>query len=118
MTNIEEFALWLVESGINDSADTVLHEGADPASERGEELSDEEWRAGRNLAYDMASAVRDNPDAFLAWVASVKPATEPDPTDSASGLCQSGPDGWTCVVADEPHRSVYHGGRPVPGYAS
>ncbi len=62
----------------------------------------------------MAETIRDNPDAFLAWVASVKPTTQPDSAHSASGLCEVGPDGVTCIVANEAHRDIYHGGRPVP----
>lgn len=118
MNRIEEYAVWLAETGIDDSAHEDLNEGGDPLSADGEELDDDEWREAKDLAREMAGAVRDNPEAFLAWVASVKPVPEADPADSASGLCESGPDGVTCVVADETHRGIYHSGRPVPGYAS
>lgn len=38
--------------------------------------------------------------------------------ESVSGLCEAGADGVTCIVMDADHRRIYHGGRPVPPYAS
>lgn len=68
MTVAEEYAIWLAETGITDSAEDDLNEGGDPISERGGEVSDEDWRAGAALAHQIAEWVRDNPATVLALV--------------------------------------------------
>ena len=70
MTKVEEYAIWLVEDGIDESAHNDLNEGCDPISERGEEVSEDDWRAAMKLAHDVAQWVRDNPETLLALVRS------------------------------------------------
>lgn len=67
LTRVEEYAVWLAEVGIGDSAQEDMNEGMDPLSGRDEPLDDGEWRGATDLAREMASVVRDNPEAFLAW---------------------------------------------------
>lgn len=68
LTVAEEYAIWLAETGVTDSAQDDLNEGCDPISERGGEVSDEDWRAGMALAHRIADWIRDNPECLLAQV--------------------------------------------------
>lgn len=68
LTVAEEYAIWLVETGVTDSAQDDLNEGCDPISERGGEVSDADWRAGMALARRIADWIRSNPKAVLAQV--------------------------------------------------
>lgn len=107
-TETEMYAIQMVADGAESHAENNLNEDG--------ELSDAEHEAAMSLGCAMARAIADNPASFMAWYRAVKPAVV-DPAHSASGLCEVGPDGVTCVVADETHRGIYHSGRPVPGYA-
>lgn len=62
---VEEYAIWLAETGVDESANQDLNEGADPVSERGEEVSDEDWRAAMALAHRIAEWIRTNPGTVL-----------------------------------------------------
>jgi hypothetical protein len=68
LTVAEEYAIWLAHTGVTESAQDDLNEGCDPISERGGEVSDEDWRAGMALAHKIADWVRKNPEAVLAQV--------------------------------------------------
>ncbi len=45
-----------------------MNEGADPVSERGEEVSEEDWRAAMALAHRIADWIRTNPGTVLTLV--------------------------------------------------
>jgi hypothetical protein len=68
MDKIDEYAVWLATTGIDESASSDLNEGCDPVSERGEEVSDEEWGAAMALAHQIAAWLRDNPGTVLELV--------------------------------------------------
>lgn len=72
MDRPEEFAVWLVASGAEDSATDDLNEGADPLSERGEGLDDEEHGQACDLAGRIARTIAVNPEQFLAWYRAVQ----------------------------------------------
>lgn len=62
---VEEYAVWLAETGVDESAGNDMNEGADPVSERGEEVSDEDWGAAMALAHQIAEWIRTNPGTVL-----------------------------------------------------
>lgn len=68
LTVVEEYAVWLAESGIDHAATDDLNEGCDPVSERGGTVSDTDWRAAMDLAHEIAEWVRTNPQLLLAAV--------------------------------------------------
>lgn len=68
MTVVEEYAIWLAHTGVDESAQDDLNEGCDPVSERGGEVSEEDWRAAMKLAHDIAGWIRASPETVLAQV--------------------------------------------------
>lgn len=60
MNAIEEYAVGLVGDG-------ALSYAEDDIDEDGEFADREDWLTARNLALEMAVAVKNNPEAFLAW---------------------------------------------------
>lgn len=60
MKTVEEYALWLVTTGITDSAEDDVNES--------DEIAEDDHRPACDLALDMAKAIEDNPAAFIAWV--------------------------------------------------
>lgn len=66
MKTIEEYAVDLVASGAEDSAEDDLNES--------EEIADSEHQAACDLAIGMAHAIRDNGPAFIAWYEEVQRA--------------------------------------------
>jgi hypothetical protein len=65
MSIVEEYAVWLAETGVDESASNDMNEGADPITERGEEVSDEDWGAAMALAHKIAEWIRTNPGTVL-----------------------------------------------------
>ncbi len=65
LSTVEEYAIWLAETGIDESASSDMNEGCDPVSERGEEVSDEDWGAAMALAHRIAEWIRTNPGTVL-----------------------------------------------------
>lgn len=72
MNRIEEFAVWLVATGAEDSATDDLNEGGDPLSERGDHLDGNDHQQACDLAQDIAGAITSNPEAFIAWYRSIR----------------------------------------------
>lgn len=68
LTTVEEYAIWLAETGVADSAQDDMNEGGDPITERGDEVSEEDWIAATDLAQDIAVWIRDNPETMLRLV--------------------------------------------------
>lgn len=67
MTEIEAYAVKLVGTGAESIAE-------DDIDEDGEFADREDWLAAAELGVNMARAIQDNPEAFLAWYWSVEPA--------------------------------------------
>lgn len=59
MKTIEEYALWLVTTGITDSAEDDMNES--------DEIGEDDHRPACDLALDMAKAIEDNPQSFTEW---------------------------------------------------
>lgn len=87
---VDEYAIWLAHIGVGDAAQEDLNEGGDPISERGEEVSDEDWRAAMDLARDISSWIRANPEQLLELVRAGKPV---------SGIQEGGSPGSPAVDA-------------------
>lgn len=64
---VETYAIWLVETGIDESVSADLNEGGDPISKAGGDVSDDEWRDARSLARRFAAWVRANPSTVIAF---------------------------------------------------
>jgi uncharacterized protein (DUF2461 family) len=60
MTDIEKYAVNLVGEG----AESVA---TDDLDEEGEFANEDDWRTARSLGVNMGRAIKDNPEAFLAW---------------------------------------------------
>jgi hypothetical protein len=67
VNDIEKYAVTLVGAG-------ALSYAEDDIDEEGEFDAEDDWRTARTLGLKMATAVRDNPEAFLAWYVSIVPA--------------------------------------------
>ncbi len=65
MNAIETYAVSLVGSGAESSAE-------DDMDEDGVLEDEDDWRAAGDLGVDMARAISNNPESFLAWYRSVK----------------------------------------------
>lgn len=63
MTEIEAYAVDLVQVGAADCAHEDLNENGD--------ISDGDWPAARDLGREMASAIREHRESFLAWYRSI-----------------------------------------------
>lgn len=61
MTDIEKYAVTLVGAGALSYAEDDIDEDGEFKYRR------EGWRTARNLGLAMAVAVKNNPEAFLAW---------------------------------------------------
>lgn len=59
MKTVEEYALWLVTTGIKDSAEDDMNESG--------EIADGDWEDAVHLAKAMGRAIRDNPQSFAEW---------------------------------------------------
>lgn len=66
MTDIEAYAVNLVAAG----AESVAEDDMDEDGEFGNE---DDWRTAADLGVKMARAIKDNPEAFLAWYHSIAP---------------------------------------------
>lgn len=62
MTEIEKYAIKLLHEGGESTAEDDLDEGETFAIDQ-----EQDWRNACDLSIQMAHAVRDNPEAFLAW---------------------------------------------------
>jgi hypothetical protein len=60
VTQIEQYAVNLVGTG----AESVAEDDLD---EDGEFANEDDWRTASSLGVKMARAIKDNPEAFLAW---------------------------------------------------
>lgn len=63
MTEIEKYAVDLVHIGAADCAQDDMNENGD--------ISEEDWPEVRELGQEMATAIRNNQDSFLAWYRSL-----------------------------------------------
>jgi chromosome segregation ATPase len=70
VTEIEKYAVDLVQIGAADCAQDDMNENGD--------ISDEDWPTARNLGREMAAAIRRNQESFLAWYRSVDGGSHPD----------------------------------------
>jgi hypothetical protein len=67
MEDIEKYAVDLAGEG----AESVA---TDDLDEEGHFENEDDWRAARVLGVDMGRAIKDNPEAFLAWYRALAPA--------------------------------------------
>jgi hypothetical protein len=67
MTDIEKYAVGLAGEGAESLA-------TDDIDEEGQFENEDDWREARSLGVKMGCAIKDNPEAFLAWYRTVAPA--------------------------------------------
>jgi hypothetical protein len=65
MNDIEKYAVELVGEGAEGVA-------TDDLDEEGEFANEDDWRTARSLGVKMGRAIKDNPEAFLAWYRSLE----------------------------------------------
>lgn len=68
LTVVEEYAIWLAHTGVDDAATDDMNEGGDPITSRGGEVSDTDWQAASDLAHEIAEWIRGNPGTLLRLV--------------------------------------------------
>lgn len=69
MNAVEEYAIWLAHTGVNESARNDPNEQVIPiTNERGEPMTVEDWRAAMTLAHQIAAWIRGNPGTLLGLV--------------------------------------------------
>jgi hypothetical protein len=66
MNEIEKYAVNLVGEGAEGIAE-------DDIDEDGEFADEADWRTASDLGVKMARAIKNNPEAFLAWYISIAP---------------------------------------------